>query len=494
VQDRTSHRVLSALAVSCAAAAVLAASAWAQPIGTPRRTTLWDLQIGSHARELPRAVYADFACGTNGGPPSLPLADWAGYARCPVDKDTGLREVYFRYDDDFEIRQKAQDPLGLLPLRMETTSEFQIPVIVSGLFDDKGFLAGMRMISDPRVNEEMRERGMSLYGALRSRFGDAGWTCTDLPPTEGETPFRGSFTKQHCEKVDTAAGVHRTLDMNYFRKPGQVLIDPVSQLPTTGAFVSETRYTAKLINPIADADARLARIADPPPTEVEINAQRARNCPGCDLRQMNLKRADLRNAKLAGADLTGANLHDAILTGADLTGAKLEEANLNRADLRQAKLSGAYMLLAMLYMARLDGANLEGADLSAVLAARAQMISGNAKGAIAINADFRMARLLNSDFSGADLSEALLQDAQMARVNLQGATLVDAQAWNTSLTEVNLTNADARGVQLTGANLREADLSGADFSEATLDQTVFTGVTAKGTKFDGAKPRAPMLR
>lgn len=454
-----------------------------------KRLTLWDLPLGRPARELPRREFADFACGTNGGPPAAVLAAWTGYDRCPPEKDSGLREVYFRYDDEVEYLNKAVDPLGQAPFRPEGTAEYLIPVIVSGLFDSRGFLVGLRMITDPRTDEDMRERGVELGGAIMARFGVAGWQCRDLPPAAGETAFRGDIVKQRCERSD--AGILRTLAMSYLRRPGHTALNLETGRPTTGDFVSETRFETTLTAPIADADQHLAAIVDPPPDDAEMLAQHARNCPGCDLRGANLKRADLRNARLAGADLSGAVLHGANLAGADLTGARLTDANLNRADLRQAKLAGADLTEAYLYAARLDGANLTGADLTAVLAARAQFTSGVAAGLIAANADLRFARLTGIDLSGADLSGTLLQDTQMARANLRGAKLADAQMWNASLTDAALVNADARRVQLQGANLRGADLSGADFSDAQLDQTGFAGATAPGARFDGAQPPPP---
>lgn len=48
-----------------------------------------------------------------------------------------------------------------------------------------------------------------------------------------------------------------------------------------------------------------------------------KQCPGCDLRN-----ADLRGANLSYADLRGANLSNADLRGANLTGADLRGANL----------------------------------------------------------------------------------------------------------------------------------------------------------------------
>lgn len=58
-----------------------------------------------------------------------------------------------------------------------------------------------------------------------------------------------------------------------------------------------------------------------------------RECPGCDLRNVNLKKADLKGVNLEGADLEGANLESAKLENANLKRANLSKANLERADL-----------------------------------------------------------------------------------------------------------------------------------------------------------------
>ncbi len=85
----------------------------------------------------------------------------------------------------------------------------------------------------------------------------------------------------------------------------------------------------------------------------------ARNCPGCNLANSDLRKADLVAAELAGANLRGANLRMANLRRANLRG-----ANLERADLSHANLPGANLQHAILRDADLTGANLIHADLS----------------------------------------------------------------------------------------------------------------------------------
>lgn len=113
----------------------------------------------------------------------------------------------------------------------------------------------------------------------------------------------------------------------------------------------------------------------PPASPEELKATvkfMARDCPGCNLSNSNLKKADLVGARLQGADLSGANLSMANLRRADLQGANLSSAdlsfaNLPGADLRGCNLKGAKLKGANLIKADLTGAQLEGADLSEAL-------------------------------------------------------------------------------------------------------------------------------
>ena len=50
--------------------------------------------------------YVNYACGTNGGPPSRPLPNFAAFKTCKPDAD-GLHEVYFEYDDEQEYVARA---------------------------------------------------------------------------------------------------------------------------------------------------------------------------------------------------------------------------------------------------------------------------------------------------------------------------------------------------------------------------------------------------
>src|SRR5437868_2397722 len=109
----------------------------------PTRVEVWDLKLGVAVDVLPNE-FSDHACGTNGGPPSTPLRDFRDFRRCRPEP-SGLREVYFRYDDELEYWAKAND----LPTEIERfsgTKVYNFPVVLSALFNESGILAGLRVI------------------------------------------------------------------------------------------------------------------------------------------------------------------------------------------------------------------------------------------------------------------------------------------------------------------------------------------------------------
>ena len=428
--------------------------------------SIFDLTLGAHALELPQDEYIDYACGTGGGPPSLPLGGWKDFAKCAADATTGLHEVYFRHDDEPEYAAKARSLENLIHL-YEYTSVYAIPIVAGALFDDDGFLRGIRMVTDARVPLLMREKGSSLAGFLLARYGEDGWTCTDLPVADGETAYRGALIKRRCER--NHANLALVLETHNYRRAGQNAVDPFTRLPTEGQFVSATRLQAVSPRPPADAAQRLAEVQRPrPPSARELLVQRAHSCAGCDLRGADLKRADLAGANLKGANLEGANLHGAVLAGADLEGANLKDANVNRADVKRANLRGATLVGALLYEARFDAADLSGANLTNSMAGKIQLIRANLSGARMLAMDLRHARLSDANFSQADLTYSWLSDAQMTRADLTGAKLIEAVLLRTGMVEVKAQGTDFEAADLYGANLRGARLDNANFAYARL--------------------------
>ncbi len=432
--------------------------------------SVWDLELGTHARLLPTDDFSDFACGTNGGPPSNTLTSWTGYNSCPPDAATGLHEVYFEYDDEAEYRGRARN-LDLQVMRHEYTRVNGVPVIASALFDSDGFLVGLRLVTDPRVPVEIREKGTILGGFLAARFGEQGWTCTDLPRQAGESEYKGVFIKRQCERTATedGLGVDLSLLTRSLRGKGETIIG-WDQVPTEGAFESSTRFDLTLSEPLSDKAERLAAVEALGTSEANPDVKRALDCAGCDLRGLNLKRADLTGANLAGANLSGANLHAANLRKANLAGANLSGANLNRADLRAADLTGADLSKAMLYGGSLDGAKLTGANLNGALAGRSRFIRADLSNASMRAVDLRHGRLNDANLARVDLSNSWVSDGQLTRADLTGATLIYVRAIRTNLSNARLAGVDARGADFFGASLYNADLAGADFSYTRLLQ------------------------
>ena len=443
--------------------------------------SIWDLELGAHALELPVRAYADYACGTNGGPPSLFVGGFEDYAMCPREPDTGLHEVAFRYDDELEYWALAHN-LPLRAQRFRATTAYDLPVIVSALFDPEGFLVGVRLVSDQRADVETRQRSFTLRTFLMGRYPeDAVWDCVDMEPAEGERPFSTIFIKNRCVRGGEEEGLRTVVEAHYYRREGQFGIDPRTQRRVEGQFWSETRFEEFLTVPVEDREARLAALADFVPEVPEI-IRRARDCAGCDLAGADLKRADLRNANLAGANLEGANLHDAKLDGANLAGANLTEATLNKANLKRANLAGANFARALLYEAHLDGVDASDANFDRAKMARIALINANLDRAVLTVVDMREGRLSNIRLRGADLTDSWLHVCQLRGADLTGARLVGTSFYSAELVRAVLDDADLTGADLRRSDLRRsrfhgADLTGAHLSRALTREADFEGAT-----------------
>ena len=485
-RNRWKPVVMSALPLG-AIAMLVGASAMAQDVDPAiDEPSVWDLAIGAHASELLTDDFINYSCGTNGGPPSLPIADWTAYQTCRLDAATGLREVYFEYDDELELFFRSR---GLLTQAAvyEFTSTYSRPIIASALFDDDGFMIMLRLVTDPRVATELRELAVTLSGFLFARFGAESWTCEDLPRIEGERRYNARYEKQRCQTTD-AEGHAVMMETHHYRRPGQETHD-ARGVETTGQFWSETRLEVSLVGDVPDREARLAAIAergDQGPSEFELLIARAMDCPGCDLSGVNLKRANLTGANLAGANLTGANLHGAILREANLTGAVLDEANLNAADVRLATLVGASMQRVLIYRAVFDGANLDQVNLNESAGGFVSLSRTSLVDAQMLAVDLRNARITDADLRGADLRFSWAHDATFIRSDLSGALLSDTVMPRANFSRTKLIDAELLSADLIDANLRAADLSGADFSYARLSFAIMVDIVAVGTIWTNA--------
>jgi hypothetical protein len=231
VSKDAARRAGAATGVGLLLACVGAADAQ-QPL--PR---IWDVALGTPVGDLPEEEFVDPACGTNGGPPGLRLASFEEFARCRPEA-SGLREVWFRYDDELEyVARAARDPDAVL--RSNAMVVLGQPVILSLLIDAAGRVQGYRIVTDPHAEEELRQTAYLTAVAFKARFGTDGWACRDLSAAEGETPIAGTFVKEHCEKDTEGARV--TVERRFYYKPGQALLDPNTGLPTVNQFESSAR-------------------------------------------------------------------------------------------------------------------------------------------------------------------------------------------------------------------------------------------------------------
>ena len=212
------------------------------------RADFWSLELGTPASALPHDAFDDYACGSNGGPPQQPLAGWSDYGKCPAEP-SGLREVYFRYDDELEYRARAHRAQTMIA-QYAGTKVFDFPVIVSALFDADGVLAGLRIVSDPGVSPQVRKQGYTLSNFLKARYGNDRWDCRDTPPAPGETPVGILYINQRCTML-TKDNMRAFLETRFLRRPGQAEFSGSGKL-TVGQFESSTRL--ELLRPEVSAE------------------------------------------------------------------------------------------------------------------------------------------------------------------------------------------------------------------------------------------------
>jgi hypothetical protein len=201
------------------------------------RPTIWEVQLGTPVSELPEEEFVDPACGTNGGPPGLRLDSFDEFARCRPEA-SGLREIWFRYDDELEyIARAARDADAVA--RNNAMLVLGQPVILSLLVDRAGLMQGFRIFTDPHAAEDLRADAYTLAAAFKARYGTDGWECSSPPPTAGETPIMGTFVNELCRKL--VDGQEITVESRHYYKSGQALSDPNTGLATVNQFESAAR-------------------------------------------------------------------------------------------------------------------------------------------------------------------------------------------------------------------------------------------------------------
>jgi hypothetical protein len=226
----------TALTILALASLVLGAGS-ARAEEQPARPDVWRLRLGTPAAALPRDSFIDYACGSNGGPPQQPLSGWADYGKCPPEPN-GLREVYFRYDDELEYRARAHRARTLIAQYAGTTV-LGFPVIVSGLFDGGGTLAGLRIVTDPQTSPQDRKQAYTLTNFFKARYGSDGWDCAETHPAPGETPVGTLYINRRCTKL-VSGDMRAALETRFLRKSGQAEFSGSGKL-TVGQFESSTR-------------------------------------------------------------------------------------------------------------------------------------------------------------------------------------------------------------------------------------------------------------
>ena len=232
-EERRRNLVVVAFWLALILAGPGAHTAWGQR-ALPR---IWDVQPGTPVGNLPEDEFVDPACGTNGGPPGLRIGSFEQFEKCRAEP-SGLREIWFRYDDEWEyIARAARDPDGAA--RANAMVVLGQPVVLSLLIDRAGLVQGFRIITDPHAPQDVRIDAYTITIAFKARFGIDGWDCNDIPPAAGETPILGTFVNQRCQKISD--GLQINVETRHYHKPGQALLDPNTGLQTVNQFESSAR-------------------------------------------------------------------------------------------------------------------------------------------------------------------------------------------------------------------------------------------------------------
>jgi hypothetical protein len=202
----------------------------------PQRGDIWSLKLGAAITEQP-ADFVDFACGSAGGPPSIALNGWTEFKRCRPE-ESGLREVYFRYDDELEYIARAHNSPADIE-RFGGTKTFGFAIVASALIGEDAIVHGLRIVSDPRYDAN-RDDAYVLKNFITARLDRDNWSCEDLPMDEGETSVDGLYIKQRCAKT-LEGGAKATMWVRHLRKAGQARFDPRSGKQTKNQFESIVR-------------------------------------------------------------------------------------------------------------------------------------------------------------------------------------------------------------------------------------------------------------
>ena len=204
---------------------------------------IYDIQLGTPVGKLPIAEWVDPACGTNGGPRGGFIQSFENYAKCPRDTETGLYEIWFQYDDEDELAARALRDTHMIGV-YAANQLFNQPIIMSLLVDARGLVQGYRVSNDNRAPPTQRINAHVMGRPMVGLSGLDEASCVDMPPLPGERPVYGVFEKRYCRGV--VNGVRATVESKLLLKPGQNLVDPVTQEVYPNAFESSARM--ELVN------------------------------------------------------------------------------------------------------------------------------------------------------------------------------------------------------------------------------------------------------
>lgn len=238
------RRIGTALAGVLVCCAALSGVAQAQDPAVEPGFTIWDVKMGAPVTDIPDSAVATLACGTNGGPASIPLKHFADWQHCTPEA-TGLRELGFVYDDEKDYIARAME----LEFRALAggTSVYAHPVMVSVLVDDKGLVQGIRIVTDDRARDRDRRLAVALNRNFQARFGAWGLECQDIPMQEGEQKVGDEFTHQRCTGTNPdGRGQKLLIEASYMRKKGQEALSRDTQQVNKGYYQSQTRL--ELVN------------------------------------------------------------------------------------------------------------------------------------------------------------------------------------------------------------------------------------------------------
>ncbi|MFO1184879.1 MAG: hypothetical protein U1E56_08835 [Bauldia sp.] len=201
-------------------------------------TTVYDTPLGTPITQLSPSDYTLASCGSNGGPPGARLAGFADFKKCAVEPDTGLREIWFMFDDEIAYTYRAvRDPTRAKVYDQNTM--YDHAVISSFLVDSTGAIRGYRIVTDPREEASKRLTAFLTAEQMKAIAGDPQRsTCMSIPMAPGQDAVDGDFVNQECREQSATRVVN--IITHLFRKPGQLAVDPVTG-QRTDFFESQAR-------------------------------------------------------------------------------------------------------------------------------------------------------------------------------------------------------------------------------------------------------------